>query len=512
MEKPILDWLSPLKDQIENCVGICNRELRRRKAFTGERLIGLAPNSDVIVRYLQDTFEGRFSKAAIEALLCSPAVKTVILPEVFLELQRHAEYVAWKPFYREMDRPDRHESSEKILSDLKRRVSLQYSQLSNASTVLQRLNLFLSSRAVRDDSWTDLTKNGLSSSEEDNTAILKALECQHAVQPWDQLRRLRNDYLNSMKLSSILAASRNGIHCGFVTDSPRIHRGFNFFSGQRRLDSQELVIDSFFAVVAISLANSDEAEVEKLARVSSALVENMRHCRMDHGLHEFAQDGLEHFLELAFELAQVSSLLHRSWTPPIAGLPAELDLKQVAEAALTRSEELTRLLQESARLFRRPGLVLQQEYPNVLSEPINQLSLNQSFLREIVSSDSPVVIERLIVHLEKGAHMTQYNITQTGSNLTAIVDSFKSSLTSDQSISVEVDKNLKALLDGVVSSKLPDDAKRQVVEATQSVVEDVKKNGHLSGTGQLLWNGLREAIKTVPTAVTAWEALRKLWS
>jgi hypothetical protein len=107
--------------------------------------------------------------------------------------------------------------------------------------------------------------------------------------------------------------------------------------------------------------------------------------------------------------------------------------------------------------------------------------------------------------------MSEYNINQTGSNLTAIVDSFKTTQLLESGFSNEVESQIKTLLDSIVASNLPEEEKKDVIDAATTVVEDVKKDGRLAGTAKMLWGGLRETIKSVPAALAAWDALQKHW-
>lgn len=190
-------------------------------------------------------------------------------------------------------------------------------------------------------------------------------------------------------------------------------------------------------------------------------------------------------------------------------MPEELDLSALATAALNEIELLTRQLAYMSKRFGYP-----EPAPSppgiILRGTANQSVLNVEFLKEIQSGDSEIIIERLYV-LNEGSHMSEYNINQSGSNLTAIVDSYKSTQLIGGGFSTDVEAQIKALLDSIISSQLPEAEKKEAVEATTAVVGGVKKDGKLAGNGKVLWSGIRETIKSIPAALSAWDALKKHW-
>ena len=63
------------------------RELRRRDASSDLALAGLAPNSDAICEYLVPSRDSDYATAAIEALLQTEEVRTLVLPGIYEELR-----------------------------------------------------------------------------------------------------------------------------------------------------------------------------------------------------------------------------------------------------------------------------------------------------------------------------------------------------------------------------------------------------------------------------------------
>ena len=78
--------------------------------------------------------------------------------------------------------------------------------------------------------------------------------------------------------------------------------------------------------------------------------------------------------------------------------------------------------------------------------------------------------------------------------------------------SIPIVRKLNALIDSFLASQMPEEEKKNLIEATVRVVDDVKKEGRLTGATKMLWNGIREGIKIIPSALSAWDALMKHWS
>lgn len=168
------------------------------------------------------------------------------------------------------------------------------------------------------------------------------------------------------------------------------------------------------------------------------------------------------YMQVTYRLAEVGSLLDRTWSPPDVDLPDALDLRQLATFALEQVEILGKTIAEMSRFGLR--LEHRKTESRVAEEVVKETGLSVELLKDIQSGDEKVIIHKLVI-LHDGAQMSEYNINQTGNHLTAIVDSFKTTQLIGSGLSNEVETQIKTLLDGIVNSKLPDEEKKDVVDA-----------------------------------------------
>jgi hypothetical protein len=489
---------SNLRSDLHTCISIYEEELQRRYASTHAGIGGLAPDTSLISDYLTPTAENKISVAAVEALLQSRNLKIFLLPEVVYELSRIFQSLQDSPgasFYRGVNEYSRSLNEEHILSKLKTDLRNHYFRLSEAHLRINRLAYLFSHLSGRQNNWADVAESG-KPLEDDIEETFNQLSMKSR-----RLGRFR-DYLTATKIGTILSLARNDIFIPLVSQSHVVHSVCNHETLLRRKPKgATLCVKAFSAIVMLSLANATTKDVVSFHDTAKSLL-----IQLDVSPHQDAFLGLrakaefKELLETTYKLARISSLLHQTWTPPIRDLPPELDLQRLAGAVLELNENLLATLRYNTELGLKLGV--QQNQEDTLG-----IEANRDILKVIAQSDGKVIIQQLTV-IEKGGLLNQYNIKQTGSNLTAIVDSFKTTVNDSPAGTSE---HLNTLVEAVLASHLSDQDKHDVVESATEVVQSVKKEGHLKGKGALLWNGIKEAVKTVPAAIEAWNALSKLW-
>ena len=134
-------------------------------------------------------------------------------------------------------------------------------------------------------------------------------------------------------------------------------------------------------------------------------------------------------------------------------------------------------------------------FSNEMSNPSARRNIvaEQELLRDLTEHPPRVVIQKIFL-FQRGAALNEYNINQTGDNNTAIVDSFKTSISS-QSVSPESREQLMKLVESIMASDLPRDEKTNIVRSANHVTEIVAKEGTWKGTASIVWKGLSEAIE-----------------
>lgn len=505
IDESVTQELSKLKGQIKSCVEIYSDELKRRSQASGKTIIGLAPAANIVYGFMYPRAERDFCTAAIEALLQTDAVRTLLLPGVQSEIEKlYRAYVLrlGEPLYRGNFNPNdaiTKEGRKQIIENLKHDVSTLCVELANAYRASGRLSRFLSSPHVDPESWSQAEAAAFETSDTDVQMLFTHLS---AMRPGFSI----NNMVDSQNLAAILSASRQGVRVPLVTESPLLLLGFERLR-PLYLAAEGLIIGPFAAVTLVSLLNASTDDIRRLRNSASELL-----ARMEWPQTNYTTDLLVEFNELMqmiYRLAEIGSLINRTWLPPVCQLPEGLDLKSIAYFALMGVETLTKSL---ANMSKRFGFkpVERTISADVLERTSRNAKLNVELLKDIQRGDVGVIIQKLVI-LHQGAQMSEYNTNQTGNNLTAIVDSFKTTQLIGSGLSNEVELHIKALLDGVLASHLPEEQKKDVVEAATTVVEGVKKDGRLAGKAKMLWNGLREIIQSVPAALEAWDALQKHW-
>jgi hypothetical protein len=498
--------LHQVKSQIQNCVSIYSQELERRHRRLRSDTMALAPDADVIHGYLHPKPERDFASAAIEALMQTEALQTIVLPGTREEIEiiYRAELAASRqPLYHPRTNPASAVSTEgrrEVLDNLKYDLAVLSDRLSTARAAVDRLSRFLSSRCFASNIWSDVDPALFDPAEEDIEEIFGELT-KFRRHP----RGLQVSLVDSRNVASILAASRNGLHIPFVTNThallDRVGRTI-----KARPAETGLLIGPFTAVTIVCLARAESGDISRLLHSASALLEIMDRTgdQDDDLFSEFNE-----YMQATYRLAEVGALLNRTWSPPDIRLPHELDLRQTASFALEQVQILTAKIAEISRRFGlRPSSA--GDSRDAAEEFAKSTALNVELLKDIQSGDQKVIIQKLII-LHEGARMSEYNINQTGSNLTAIVDSFKTTQLIGGGFPDEVEQHMKILLESLLASKITEEEKKDAVESAIKVAEDVKKEGRLAGTAKILWNGLRETIKSVPAALAAWDAIQKHW-
>jgi hypothetical protein len=524
--------LKEFRAQLPRYLAIYSDELRRRQ-FLGEQRVGaFAPDTDTIVDFVgpdpaRESWPSIASDSArhlggsmIEALLSTPALRIAILPGVIVELfdlcahlassspptQSKAEFLAWL-------RLEHVPGSEQGgLENLRLKLRAYHGKLLNARSRSERRLKFLGASNVADIGDCGLPPMFSYGSDEEAGSISRELSALTRRRYRGSYER--RNYCDSVNITAVLQARAHKVHVPLVTRTQRVLEVFEKFVRPGHPESAGLVIAPSIALVVMSLRNADTADIRRLEEKAAAVLEVLtRHP----SLLEPGTDAVREFrtyLEATLGLSELSALLHRTWTPPIQNLPDDWNINKLAVLALDLSKSLkrdvviaTRRLDSLARhLIEATTQRSTPQSGNVWQE----LQPSLEALREVGTQASRVVIQKLII-IEKGATMSEYNITQTGTNLNAVVDSFKTTLLSSSN-SPDVQKNLESFVASIVSSELETGKKQEVVEGARIVVEAVKEQGRLSGTGALLWQGVRQAITVIPTAVEAWEALKKLWA
>ncbi|ETX05643.1 MAG: hypothetical protein ETSY2_21745 [Candidatus Entotheonella gemina] len=221
----------------------------------------------------------------------------------------------------------------------------------------------------------------------------------------------------------------------------------------------------------------------------------------------------ERLLALSENLESLHTNLEQAWVPPIEEVPENLDLGRLAEAVITAREalldEICTLLNNLQPLF---GLA---------KRAMSQLSSESEAEHRLISlleaahsdTQSKLYIEKL-VYVTQGGNMEDRSIRQNaGRDLTAVIDSFKGNTIKFSSAGhTELAEKLDTFLKTVEESSLPSDDKMVILSETSTVTQDVVQKGKLTARAKLLWGGIRNLVESVPEAVSAWEALTKMWS
>lgn len=507
IDKAVAEDLFKAKGQIQNCISIYADELKRRHDRSKSKIVGLAPDADIIYGYLHPRVHRDFPTAAIEALLQTDAVRTLVLPGVQMEIEqlyRVHLLALGDPLYGRRFNPadaGSREGRKEILENLKYEVGLLCDKLTDARRAMDRLLRFLSSPCVNPKNWADVDLAVFEPSDGEVEDIFS--ELLRVRQPG----RNRRSLVDSRNVATVLSAARNGVLVPLVTNTHAVFHSFETKIRPNQPASEGLVIGPFTAITIISLAHASTADIGHLRQSASALLSMMESAEPN-GTVDLLTEFSE-YMQFTYYLAEIGSLINRTWVQPETNLPDDLDLKHLAAIALEQVQALTRKLTEISKRFgfspedrTTPAIVVQEAARNAV--------LNVELLKDIQTGDDRIIIQKLIIFNE-GAQMSEYNINQTGSNLTAIVDSFKTTQLLESGFSNEVESQIKTLLDSIVASNLPEEEKKDVIDAATTVVEDVKKDGRLAGTAKMLWGGLRETIKSVPAALAAWDALQKHW-
>jgi len=138
--------------------------------------------------------------------------------------------------------------------------------------------------------------------------------------------------------------------------------------------------------------------------------------------------------------------------------------------------------------------------------------LNNSFARTILSAarrGSPLVIEKLIVNMGD-VTMRKYNVKQSGTNNTLLIDSAKSNSDNTIERSVQLEDLMLAFRAAVNESSLPVDQQSDIIEVADAAASRAAEDGRISGVAKVAWSGLKEVLATAPAALAIWEQLSKL--
>lgn len=311
-----------VRDQVQNCLSAYARELRRRDTSSERTLAALAPNGDIIYGYLQPSLERDFATPAIEALLQTEEVRTLVLPSVREELRRVFHYyisVLDKSFYSNVGtsggiRPEG--SKERVLDELRRELAQHYDYLATSRFALERLSTFLSSKNVDPGRWADTDPSIFNVSDTHTEDLYKQLVafCSAAAD-LSRWRSSRHCLTDSHNVGMILAASQNGVFIPFVTDSRKLTAAFESAIKAKHPEADGLLVGSFTAVTIVALVKATTADIRKMRDSAMAFLSTADGVATEQKI-ELTREKFNTYLELTFRLAEIGSLVNCTWKPP----------------------------------------------------------------------------------------------------------------------------------------------------------------------------------------------------
>jgi len=106
--------------------------------------------------------------------------------------------------------------------------------------------------------------------------------------------------------------------------------------------------------------------------------------------------------------------------------------------------------------------------------------------------------------------MRKYNVKQSGTNNTLLIDGAKSNSDNTIERSVQLEDLMLAFRAAVNESSLPVDQQSDIIEVADAAASRAAEDGRISGVAKVAWSGLKEVLATAPAALAIWEQLSKL--
>lgn len=325
--------------------------------------------------------------------------------------------------------------------------------------------------------------------------------------------RSRASYIDSINLGVLANVARARLPISYVTVSPIVRRTFTEVATNVRLDAPpRALLTPRFALLRLALARASAGQIDTLLNnmrlVDHAIAEYKAHLT-EHGATTLADVPLSGLLtaeqRLSAAIHQLIDLhvaVAEAWSPLVESMPREVDVGSLRLLVQDALDEARRELQSVARSM-RDILAHASDViaPLTKAAPHTQ---EQSLAQRAASRDPSDIY---VVH--NGGMVDKRIIYQhAGGDINAVIDSYNTAVTAADGTTAN---ELRQLILAVEASSLNDEDKKLIISEALGVGGDVAREGKLTGRAKLAWAGIKAMIGSVPAAVTAWDALAKLW-
>lgn len=268
----------------------------------------------------------------------------------------------------------------------------------------------------------------------------------------------------------------------------------------------------------LGLRHSTPSEISSLYRAAKSATDSVQQT-LASGIWKTPSlpskvDDLLHQISALAKVAEHSSKFSEGWdtfwNSPIDDEPS-LDIEVLAalvhKVCNSAKKQLTNAL---ANLGRSLGLDNSKKTAATQKAELG-ISMNTMQLLCSATHNSRVTFSKLIINTET-LNMREYNITQNGSNLSLVVDSYKVACDNLSELRPDIQPLLAEFQEEIFKSALPPQEQADVIEVAATAITSVKEYGKLTGMVKIAWTGLKDVLTTAPTALDLWERITKMLS
>jgi hypothetical protein len=292
-----------------------------------------------------------------------------------------------------------------------------------------------------------------------------------------------SNYCDAANLVTVLAAARwENLFLPLVSNSRAVHDAYEFLRADERLAPPKgLVVRPRDVILRVGFRSASDGQLRQVRYKLASLLE-----QFDRFLEEFPAhtkpnglpvDVIFEAQQIAMQLYSVGNEISSLWTIRSPSIPSYVNPKRIAEDLRTAAAHL------------------QVTLDNLLSTMVEKFG---------EESEHEVGQQwKWALGLKPESNLPRVLVGDTKNHRARGEDS---------DTSQDAERLLGKLVVTIRAAQISEDSKRQILEGIGGVAASTSKHGKLKGVAKLAWSTIREGIKTIPSALAAWESLRRLWS